>query len=146
MNIGHTALPGPRSRSVMMILPLANSKVNSYLSDNEDFSDDGDFGDELDDPEAPEPTAALSLVVSMMENADLSFADTFRLAQIALLRSENTLVKHLNELESKTEGNFIAQKEAMRSLSAYWSTISDAIEALTTVGLGETEYYLEQNP
>jgi hypothetical protein len=113
--------------------------MNSYLSDDDEFKE------ELDDPEVFETTASLSLVVSMIENLDLSFAETMKLGQVALLRCEKRLVRFLDELEARQDGNLVAQKEAMRSLSVYWSTIFDSIEALAGVNLMETEHYLEDS-
>ncbi len=114
--------------------------MNSYLSDDDEFKE------EIDDPEVFEATASLSLIVSMMENLDLSFAETLKLGQIALLRCERRLARFLDDLEGKEDGNFIAQKEAMRSLSAYWSTIFDSIESLASISSMEAEHYLEDPP
>lgn len=121
-------------------MQLAFRKMNSYLSDDDEFKE------QLDDPEIFEATASLSLTVSMMENLDLSFAETLKLGQIALLRCERRLARFLDDLEGRKDGNFIEQKEAMRSLSAYWSTIFDSIEALSSISLAETDHYLEDPP
>lgn len=139
MSSGHTALPGAPPPTVTVRVQLASRKMNSYLSDDDEFKE------ELDDPEVFETTASLSLVVSMIENLDLSFAETMKLGQVALLRCEKRLVRFLDELEARQDGNLVAQKEAMRSLSVYWSTIFDSIEALAGVNLMETEHYLEDS-
>jgi len=121
-------------------LKLAPSKMNSYLSDDDEFKE------ELDDPEVFEATASLSLVVSMTESLDFSFSETLKLAEMSLLRCEKKLGRFLDELEGQQDGNFIAQKEAIRSLSAYWSTIFDSIESLASVNPMEVECYLEDPP
>ena len=139
MSSGHIALPGSDPPPVTVRVQLAPRKMNSYLSDDDEFKE------ELDDPEAFEATASLSLVTSMMESLDLSFAETLKLGQIALLRCERRLAKFLDDLEGREDGNFITQKEAMRSLSAYWSTIFDSIESLASVNPMETEHYLEDS-
>jgi hypothetical protein len=140
MRPGHTALPGLPPPAVTVRVQLALRKMNSYLSDDDEFKE------ELDDPEVFEATASLSLVVSMMESVDLSFAETLKLGETCLLRCEKRLGRFLDELEGKQEGNFIAQKEAIRSLSAYWSTIFDSIESLASINSMEVECYLEDPP
>lgn len=140
MSSGRTAPLGAPPPTVTVRMQLALRKMNSYLSNDDEFKE------ELDDPEIFEATASLSLVVSMMENLDFSFAETLRLGQIALLRCERRLVRFLDELEAQQDGDLVAQKEAMRSLSAYWSTIFDSMEALASVNLMETEHYLENPP
>jgi|694.fasta_scaffold08513_29 hypothetical protein len=140
MSSGRIALHGSNLSPVTLKVQLAFRKMNSYLSDDDEFKE------QLDDPEIFEATASLSLVVSMMENLDLSFAETLKLGQVALLRCERRLARFLDSLEGKEDGNFIEQKEAIRSLSAYWSTIFDSIEALSSISLTETDHYLENPP
>jgi hypothetical protein len=117
-------------------MQLATSKMNSYLND------DDNFRDELDDPQVAKPSASVALVVSMAESLNISFSEKVYLAQVILLGCERKMAFFLDEIEAKEDGDMMAQKEAIRSVTACWSTVFDCIETLSMANAAETQGYL----